>query len=271
MKGWRLLLAVVIIGFCIAIAFYASRRTTSPPSTGPDTSGPGATTSAVYTVRFFDVGQGDAELIDYGTLELLIDTGPAGDNICTMLQPYVDGALDVLVITHPHADHDGSLSAIQASYTVGTIVTTATVGQSIPLGDLAFTVLSAPWGNSNTNEDSIVLGLRTSGASFLFMGDAGTHTETRMLSAGLVQHTDVLKVGHHGSLTASSTPFLQGASPEVAVYSAATGNTYGLPKPQTIAALKTVGATVLGTDVNGTVSISVHHDGYVILAERSTP
>lgn len=270
MKGWRLLIAVIIIGFCITIAFYASRRS-SPPTGDIDTSDPVAPSGRAYIVRFLDVGQGDAELIDYGTLEMLIDTGPAGDNITTLLQPYVDGSLDVMVITHPHADHDGSLAAVQATYQIESLVTTATVGQTIPLGDLSFTVLSAPWGSSETNEDSIVLGLRTPGASFLFMGDAGDATEGRMITAGLVQHTDVLKVGHHGSRTASSTAFLQAATPEVAIYSAATGNTYGLPKPQTINSLHTVGATVLGTDVNGTVSISVHDDGYVILAERSTP
>ena len=83
-------------------------------------------------VHFIDVGQGDATLIDCGTTEVLIDGGPkdAGSMVADYLRPYVDGRLDVLIATHPDADHIGGLAAVLAAYDVEEVIDSGYPGTS---------------------------------------------------------------------------------------------------------------------------------------------
>lgn len=90
------------------------------------------------------------------------------------------------------------------------------------------------------------------------MGDAGKPTEAAMLAAGLVVQAQVLKVGHHGSSSASSLSFLNAVKPEVAIYMAKTGNSYGHPHQVTIDALNQVGAAIYGTDMLGTIVVTTN-------------
>ena len=85
---------------------------------------------------------------------------------------------------------------------------------------------------------------------------------------GTVPDVEILKVGHHGSRTASSKDFLAATTPEVTVYSAKIGNSYGHPHPETLTALAQVGARVYGTDVNGTVSIGTDGNTYTAATEK---
>ena len=73
-----------------------------------------------------------------------------------------------------------------------------------------------------------------------------------------VPDCDILKVGHHASRTASSAEYLNIARPEVAVYMAGVGNTYGHPHAETVAALQGIGATIYGTDVSGTIVVTTN-------------
>ena len=88
------------------------------------------------------------------------------------------------------------------------------------------------------------------------MGDAGKPTEAAILAAGLAVQAQVLKVGHHGSSSASSPAFLNAVKPEAAVYMAKTGNSYGHPHQVTIDALNQVGAIIYGTDTLGTIVLT---------------
>jgi len=83
-----------------------------------------------------------------------------------------------------------------------------------------------------------------------------------------VPDVEVLKVGHHGSRTASSPAFLAATSPEVAIYMAGTGNRYGHPHQETLAALAQIGAKVYGTDVNGAIIVSTDGRTFVVQTER---
>jgi hypothetical protein len=107
------------------------------------------------------------------------------------------------------------------------------------------------------------------------MGDADVAAESAILSSGSTVKSDILKVGHHGSKYSSSLAFLKAASPAVAVYSAGLGNTYGHPAPQTITNLQSVGARILGTDKDGTITITIDANGYKIntskIAARAPP
>jgi len=102
------------------------------------------------------------------------------------------------------------------------------------------------------------------------MGDAEKEAEASMLIKSDVQVPDVeiLKVGHHGSRTASSSDFLAVTTPEMAIYMAGAGNVYGHPHQETITALTNVGAKILGTDTSGTIVITSDGKEYSVAKEE---
>jgi len=236
--------------------------------------------STQLSVHFIDVGQGDAILIDLGTTEILIDGGEEGSGAADYISAYVDGPLEAMIATHPHSDHIGGLIDVLAAFEVqeiwwngetsssdtftdfmvavnaeNAIIYQAERGDSIQVGVLTFSILNpAQPLTTNTNNNSIVLILSYGQIDFLFMGDAESQAESSMLS--LLFDIDVLKVGHHGSNTASSPDFLNIVEPEIAVYMAGAGNMYGHPHQETIDALNNMGAVIYGTAVNGTIVIT---------------
>ena len=251
--------------------------------------------NSVLDIHFIDVGQGDSILIDYGQIEVLIDGGDRSPGVVTYLSSFVDGPIEVMVATHPHADHIGGLIAVLENYKVEEVwyngdestsktyqdfmnaveseeteTHIARLHDVIQIGDLLFTVRNPADLEGSTNNNSIVLHLTYGQVDFLFMGDAEQEAERdmMMLDSLPVPEVEILKVGHHGSRTASSEDFLSITSPEIAIYMAGEGNTYGHPHEETITALESIGATIYGTDVNGTIVI--HTDGvtYQVTPER---
>jgi len=137
-------------------------------------------------------------------------------------------------------------------------------GDTIQLGRLTFSVLN-PGGTlgDDPNENSIVLRL-VYGTTFLFMGDAGKVSESSILASNMQVKADILKIGHHGSCTATSAAFLGKVEPAIGIYSAGVNNQYGFPCAATINTLIKYGVLVLGTDVNGSIIVTVTQDGYRI-------
>jgi len=248
------------------------------------------------SVYYFDVGQGDCILIDQGTTEILIDAGTGAVNVANLIKPYIDGPLEDIIATHMDADHIGGLAAVLSSYTVlnvwdnGDTSTSATYktfkaaiqtsgavehagrrGNVITAGTLSFNVLNPVNTSGTSNNNSIVTRLNYGSISFQFEGDAEQEAESSMLAAGLISHVDILKVGHHGSRTASSPAFLKATSPKVAVYQAGIGNSYGHPHPETITALTQIGALIYGTDKYGTIAIKTDGTSYNIDGSRAPP
>ena len=248
------------------------------------------TTMPTLQVHYIDVGQGDSILLDLGTTEVLIDGGKTSPGVVPYLQQYVDGSLEVVIATHPDADHIGGLIDVLDSFSVEQIWTngqaadTATYtnfmgrvnaegadihvarrGDTITASNLTFEVLSPvePF-FSGTNENSIVLSLSYGSEDFIFTGDAGTQAEARMISAGVLQQVEILKVGHHGSSSATSQAFLDIVQPEVAIYMAGVGNPYGHPSPVTISALQAIGAQIYGTDTCGTITVTTDGNSYAV-------
>lgn len=242
------------------------------------------------TLHFVDVGQGDAAVLRTPNGQfVVIDAGPRDERfdagasrVVPLLQREGATAVDVLVASHAHLDHVGGLGAVLSALPVGTVVEPATpgtdstyremlgvVGQSGAAWDAArrgerftidsveFTVLhpDTAWGEwgADLNEDSVVLLVRYGAFRAIFMGDAGEAAEARLRSR--VGHVALLKVGHHGSRTASSAPWLEELSPTVAVVSVGSNNRYGHPAPGALQRLGAQHATIWRTDQEGTVTV----------------
>lgn len=242
-------------------------------------------------VHFIDVGQGDAILILAPDGKVaLIDGGESGSGALAYLKARGIKKVDLMIATHPHADHIGGLIDVLEALPVDEVVTNgqphttrtferfldaiaaaqATYtevrrGDSLALGGLTFDVLR-PEGPSgeDLNARSIVLRLLYGQVAFLFTGDAGSDAEANMIAGRETVQAQILKVGHHGSRSASSPSFLAAVQPEVAIYSAGAGNSYGHPRPETLAALAEAGAKTYGTDVNGTVIVTSNGTEYAV-------
>ena len=240
-------------------------------------------------VHFLDVGQGDAVLISCDDAYMLID---AGDNDKgTLVQNYLNKQgvehLDYIIGTHPDADHIGGMDVILYKFDCGTVMmpevtndtatyrdvidtmkekgyqnTAPVVGDSYSLGSAQFTILGPTDTYEDTNNNSIVLLLTHGDNKFLFVGDAEEKAEEDILAEGVSVKADVLKVGHHGSRTASSEAFLQAVEPTYAVISCGQDNSYGHPHAETLNTLRSMGVKVFRTDEQGTVTVT--SDGHEI-------
>ena len=285
-----LLLSIVLLGACAPEA--------QPPVEPPPASTPTTPPESELRVHFIDVGQGDSILVDFGEIEVLIDGGDRSPGVVSYLTDYVDGPIEALVATHPHADHIGGLIEVLANFTVddiwlngdkstsqsynefvsavnseGAEVHVAKRGDQIKTGSLILDILNPTQPLSgSTNNKSIVLLLSHGDTGFLFTGDAETEAEASMLSAHLIPDVEILKVGHHGSRTASSKPFLQAAKPDVAIYMAGKDNSYGHPHQETITALTEVGAETYGTDIHGTIVVTTDGKSHSVeLGKQAAP
>ena len=253
------------------------------------------TLSAQLNVHFIDVGQGDAILIDLEDTEILIDGGDKSPGVVSYISQYVDGTLEVVIATHPHADHIGGLIEVLNTFEVKQIwhngdksdsatyrnfmaavqsenaeVHIAKVHDVINADGLSFYVHNPSRTFSSTNNNSIVLYFAHGEIDFLFTGDAEKEAEGAMmaLSSVPVPDVEILKVGHHGSKTASSKDFVAITSPEFAVYMAGEGNRYGHPHEESITALSAVGANIYGTDIYGNIVVTTDGETYALQLEK---
>ncbi len=251
--------------------------------------------SSTLSVHYLDIGQGDSMLIRDGDKTMLIDAGTAQseEKILAYLQERGITALDVLLATHPHADHIGSMAAVLENFQVrqmimtdcvhttasferllnaigqaGVAVTKAKPGVSFILGNARITILTANNGEEDMNDNSIVLRLTHEGNQFLFTGDASAQEEDILCRSGYSLRADVLKVGHHGSATSSGRAFLDQVRPETAVISVGAKNPYGHPTKVVLSRLEAIGAEIYRTDLNGTVTASSTAAGVRIQTER---
>ena len=129
-----------------------------------------------------------------------------------------------------------------------------TAGETFPLGGAQVQILGPLHRAEDSNDNSIVLKVSFGATSFLFTGDAERAEEQDLLSAGVNLQSTVLKVGHHGSDTSTSYPFLRAVAPQYAVISVGAGNSYGHPTEAVLSRLRDAGVTTFRTDLQGEIT-----------------
>jgi competence protein ComEC len=235
-----------------------------------------------------NVGQGDATFIQTPSgRQILVDGGfyPSvlNDQLGRRI-PFWDKEIDILVATHPDADHVSGLVGVFDRYRVGRLITDgeglgespiydavllaaeaagtpihpARAGEVIQIEDGVRLEVLHPGpqlDQEQRNENSVSMRLVYGDFTFLFTGDAEQRGEQAMLASGRSLSALVFKAGHHGSNSSSSAPFLQAVRPQIVIVSAGAGNRFGHPAPEMLQRARDVGAAVLRTDELGTIEV----------------
>ncbi|MBY6272487.1 MAG: MBL fold metallo-hydrolase [Bacillaceae bacterium] len=242
------------------------------------------TTNAVVKnmyVHFINVGQGDSIYIKAPNGEdILIDGGNKdGSDVVAYLKKQKVKDIEVMIATHPDADHIGGLDEVLNAFVVRSVyapkvnhtsqayrdflnavkreglkIKTAQANVTLPIKGVTakFVGPVKAYSTSDTNDWSAVLRLTYGKNTFLFTGDAEFKAESDMIKAKQPLKADVLKVGHHGAKTSTSTAFLNVVKPKYAVISVGK-NSYGHPTKDVLNRLKAVKAIVYRTDQKGTI------------------
>lgn len=236
-------------------------------------------------ITFLDVGQGDAVVIRSPEGQTaMIDAGPRSP--LRLLQRLGVETIDLLVATHPHADHIGGMVDVLTARPVRAFMdngrphTTATyrrllatverlgeltyleaVPRTITFGSVAVEVLPLPSDRVDHNDRSVGLVVRFGAFEALLTGDSEEALLERWVARGVVPDVELLKAAHHGSVNGFTPAFLEASRPEVVVISVGADNPYGHPRPEALTAFRSVARRVLRTDLVGHVTVLGFADG----------
>ncbi|WHY88544.1 ComEC/Rec2 family competence protein [Neobacillus novalis] len=241
-----------------------------------------STAAGKMQVYYLDVGQGDSIYIKTPNGDdILIDGGnnDRGDDVVAFLKKYHVDDLEVMIATHPDADHIGGLDTVLQNFDVKSVYmpkvthTTKTfedfilavkneglklkeakAGVSLELAgvDAEFVGPVTSYGE-DLNSSSAVLKMTYDKNTFLFTGDAAVKAEQDMIASGTELQADVLKLGHHGANTSTSEAFLTKVQPKYAIVSAGKNNQYGHPTAETLQKMQAHNIQVFRTDEQGTI------------------
>jgi competence protein ComEC len=272
--------ALLVVGICaLTMTFVLGSR----PSLAP------------WQVDMLDIGQGDAFLLRFGEDTWLVDAGPSRpmDSGARTIVPHLQREgidhLRGIIVSHPHQDHYGGVGAVLADVRVDSLYVAAASLQhpvyqhwrqqftavphrgvasgdvvSLAPGSQALVLWPPPTDvlQSGANGVSVSLWIRSqSGPDLLCMGDLEADGEEALLQVwgdslrAAAGEFLILKTGHHGSNTSSTTAFLDAVDPEVALISAGRRNRYGHPSPTTLAALQQRACLTLRTDAGGDIRV----------------
>jgi competence protein ComEC len=258
-------------------------------------------------VTFLDVGQGDAAVLESpGGKVLVVDTGGileegSDDQGRRVVAPYLRyqgiNRIDLLILTHPHADHIGGAATLISQFPVGLLMDNgqtsdapeetrlleaahqrgvpyraAQRGMKLDCGDGVTAQVLAPCAQAvfgTPNNASVVLRVDYGRTAFLLTGDAEADEEAEMLHSGQPLGCDVLKVAHHGSHTSTTPAFLAAAHPHLAIISVGAHNVYGHPSPEVPERLRAANVRVYRTDRDGAVTCL--SDGVTVRTANQSP
>jgi len=256
--------AVLVVA--LGLAWPRMGQSTTTPKTG-------------LRVMVLDVGQGDAILFEPAQAPaVLIDGGPAGDDLARKLDEAGVDRIGAAIVTHEQADHAGGIAELLGRFPVGRLAygrighdlrheaeaagatpVRISAGGAIRSGSLRLealwpppTLLAEPLSEGDPNAQALVLLARWHDFSMLLTADA--EAEAVPLDPGPV---DVLKLAHHGSDDAGLSALLERTMPSLGVISVGSVNPYGHPTPATLATLAAHGVPTLRTDRDGTVTLEV--------------
>src|SRR3990167_854159 len=238
-------------------------------------------------IYFFDVGQGDAIFVETPSgNQVLIDGGPDNKVIQELakVMPFYDHDIDMVVATHPHADHIAGLISVLERYEVKNILQAkeyynspvvltwqdavqgeganeieAIAGKTIELGNDVVLKIIYPRQSlegqtvKNPNKSSVVMMLDYKNTEIFLVGDIEAKAEKELLNDDI--DADILKVGHHGSKTSTTVNFLEKISPQVAFIQVGAKNRYSHPSLEVTQRLEGFGIRYHRTDLDGHMEV----------------
>ncbi len=240
-------------------------------------------------IFMLNIGQGDSFLIEAADGKKILIDGGRDTTVLSELSkvlPPNDSSIDVMIATHPDADHIGGLQYVLGRYHVGLFLTSQVMTDTKTFTSLyqalakehissyyvrrnmvitldtkplsTFTILFPDRDTSNwqTNPASVVGKLQIGNRTALFTGDSPSSVEHFLVLADRQDlKSDILKLGHHGSKYSSSTEYLQAVNPDLGLISAGVDNKYGHPNTETLARLQALGISWISTQQKGTVDL----------------
>lgn len=253
-----------------------------------------------FVATFLDVGQGDCTLFHTADTTIVIDTGSDGNatRILRELESMGTSEIDLLVATHPHEDHVGSMVELMDNLPVDQFlvhgprelygqelyygelmaaaarwnipITYGQAGQSLTVGSFTIEILGpVTYFPEDQNNNSLVLLITYEDKRFLLAGDAEEEEENTILMTQPNLKADVLKVGHHGSSSSTSPRWLGSCAPSLAVISCGKDNSYGHPHGVTLDRLNGANCQVFRTDEQGTVYLVLDGKNPYIYAKNA--
>lgn len=288
------LVVLLIIGALAAIYYLRHRK----PQEQEPVPGP---VSGKLIIRFLDIGQGDAELIQLPNGEtILIDSGDRGKPTVDLLKNYGVKEINLAIATHPHADHIGEMRDVMRAFKVhelwdsgfnnptstytnmlqevkaqGVKFSTPKQGESRRFGDVLVEVLhpAKALPDDNPNNASVVVRVTFGSKRFLFTGDTEVQSWQQMLDSEKDKlRADLLKAAHHGSSNGTTKDVLDAVQPSILTISCAVGNDYHHPHPKVVDLLeKNQNIKPYRTDLQGTITAVCDGSSIEMSTEKQVP
>ena len=260
---------------------------------------PSVTAEGELEVHFIDVGNADCIFIRQQDKTLLIDAGESTtyDRVKDYLLDYGVTTLDMVVATHPHADHIGGMPSVLEDFEVGQFIMSfmpdsatpttkgylrmlelldeknvticeAKVGDVYELGTARLQILGPIEETTDKNNMSVITRLTFGDRAFLFTGDAESGVEKDLVENGYDLTADVMKLGHHGSKTSNSSRLLSAVSPQCVVATCGKDNDYGHPSLEVLRRLEAMDITLYRADVSGHIVITSDGEKFTVRTEK---
>ena len=213
-------------------------------------------TTFSFRIVFCDVGQGAATLLQAGTYQMIIDTGPDRRILSCIGRhiPFFDRTIETIIISHAQKDHNGGLGAIQHKYKVIQVIGEIKTPTTISFHNCAIKIVKASQSSKNANDAANVVTIKTPLHTIFITSDINGVELKQLMPIS----TSILVVPHHGSKYGLYPDSLDLAHPSLAVISVGKKNSYGHPSKDSLAILKAKKIPIWRTDEKGELVIDLN-------------